>query len=126
MYKWLKIDWYILLADGDGALAKNKWNNAPNGMAVGVDIANELDRQHLIQKAHIVVSMLPAQLHFLVAKDCLHLGKPLFTASYVDDAMRSLAAEIEAKQLLFLASPQQVLFQIFQGISEKNCVNNTF
>lgn len=100
--KAVENDWYILLADGDEALAKNKWNNAPNGMAVGVDIANELDRQHLVQKAHIVVSMLPAQLHYLVAKDCLHFGKPLFTASYVDDTMRSLAAEIEAKQLLFL------------------------
>jgi saccharopine dehydrogenase (NADP+, L-glutamate forming) len=46
--------------------------------------------------------MLPAHLHFLVAKDCLDFEKPLFTASYVDDNMRSLADAIEAKQLLFL------------------------
>jgi len=95
-------DWYILLADGDEAIAKNKWNNAPNGTALGIDIENNLDRQNLVQKADIVVSMMPAQLHFLVAKDCLHFGKPLFTASYVDDNMRSIASEIEAKQLLFL------------------------
>jgi saccharopine dehydrogenase (NADP+, L-glutamate forming) len=94
--------WYILLADGDEAIAKNKWNNAPNGTALGIDIENNLDRQNLVQKADIVVSMMPAQLHFLVAKDCLHFGKPLFTASYVDDNMRSIASEIEAKQLLFL------------------------
>ena len=100
--KAVENDWYILLADGDEAVAKNKWNNAPNGSALGIDIENDLDRQNLIQKADIVVSMMPAQLHFLVAKDCLHFGKPLFTASYVDDNMRSIASEIEAKQLLFL------------------------
>ena len=100
--KAVENDWYILLADGDEAIAKNKWNNAPNGTALGIDIENNLDRQNLVQKADIVVSMLPAQLHFLVAKDCLEFGKPLFTASYVDDNMRSIASEIEAKQLLFL------------------------
>ena len=100
--KAVENDWYILLADGDEAIAKNKWNNAPNGTALGIDIENNLDRQNLVQKADIVVSMMPAQLHFLVAKDCLQFGKPLFTASYVDDNMRSIASEIEAKQLLFL------------------------
>ena len=100
--KAVENDWYILLADGDEATAKNKWNNAPNGTALGINIENEIDRQNLVQKADIVVSMLPAQLHFLVAKDCLHFEKPLFTASYVDDNMRSIASEIESKQLLFL------------------------
>jgi saccharopine dehydrogenase (NADP+, L-glutamate forming) len=100
--KAVENDWFILLADGDEAVAKNKWNNAPNGTALGIDIENELDRQNLVQKADIVVSMMPAQLHFLVAKDCLAFRKPLFTASYVDDNMRSIAAEIESKQLLFL------------------------
>ena len=100
--KAVENDWFILLADGDEAVAKNKWNNAPNGTALGIDIENELDRQNLVQKADIVVSMMPAQLHFLVAKDCLAFGKPLFTASYVDDNIRSIAAEIESKQLLFL------------------------
>jgi saccharopine dehydrogenase (NADP+, L-glutamate forming) len=100
--KAVENDWYILLADGDEAIAKNKWNNAPNGTALGIDIKNDLDRQNLVQKADIVVSMMPAQLHFLVAKDCLQFGKPLFTASYVDDNMRSIASEIESKGLLFL------------------------
>ncbi len=100
--KAVENDWFILLVDGDETIAKNKWNNAPNGTALGIDIENDLNRQNLVQKADIVVSMLPAQLHFLVAKDCLQFEKPLFTASYVDDNMRSIATEIESKQLLFL------------------------
>ncbi len=100
--KAVENDWYILLADGDAHTAEKKWNNAPNGNAMGVDIENELERKKLVQNADIVVSMLPANLHFLVAKDCLEFEKPLFTASYVDDNMRSIASEIEAKNLLFL------------------------
>jgi len=100
--KAVENDWYILLADGDAHTAEKKWNNAPNGNAMGVDIENELERKKLVQNADIVVSMLPANLHFLVAKDCLEFEKPLFTASYVDDNMRSIATEIEAKNLLFL------------------------
>jgi len=100
--KAIENDWYIILADGDAHTAKKKWNNAPNGNAIGVDIENELERKNLVQNADIVVSMLPANLHFLVAKDCLEFEKPLFTASYVDDNMRSIATEIEAKNLLFL------------------------
>jgi len=90
------------LADGDSKVAETKWNQAPNGHAVGVDINTAAERQALIQKATVVVSMLPPTLHFLVAKDCLHYSKSLFTASYVDENMLSLASEIKTKELLFL------------------------
>jgi hypothetical protein len=40
--KAVENDWYILLADGDEATAKNKWNNAPNGTAFGINIENEI------------------------------------------------------------------------------------
>ena len=98
----VKNDWYIILADGDKQLAEKKWNNAQNGHAIGFDIENDKDRNQYIQDSAIVVSMLPAFLHILVAKDCVHQNKPLFTASYVDENMKALEAEIKAKNLLFL------------------------
>ncbi len=100
--KAVENNWYIVLADGNAAVANSKWNNAPNGHAVGIDIENTENRAALIEKATVVVSMLPPSLHFLVAQDCVHYGKPLFTASYVDDNMKSMAAAIEQKKLLFL------------------------
>ena len=100
--KAVENNWYIVLADGNAAVANSKWNNAPNGHAVGIDIENKENRKALIEKATVVVSMLPPSLHFLVAQDCVHYGKPLFTASYVDDNMKSIAADIEQKKLLFL------------------------
>jgi saccharopine dehydrogenase (NADP+, L-glutamate forming) len=95
-------DWYIILADGDKQLAEKKWNNAQNGHAIGFNIENTEERKKNIQDAAIVVSMLPAFLHILVAKDCVLQNKPLFTASYVDENMKALETEIKAKNLLFL------------------------
>jgi saccharopine dehydrogenase-like NADP-dependent oxidoreductase len=46
--------------------------------------------------------MLPPTLHNKVAKDCLAFSKHLLTASYVDDEMRSMEAEIDRQQILFL------------------------
>ena len=100
--KLVENDWYIVLADENIDAAKAKWNNAPNGHATGIDINQATERANLIQDATIVISMLPASLHFLVAKDCIQFEKPLFTASYVDENMKSVASEIAAKKLLFL------------------------
>lgn len=100
--KAVENNWYIVLADGDSKVAETKWNQAPNGHAIGVDINTTAARQALIQKATVVVSMLPPTLHFLVAQDCLLYSKSLFTASYVDENMLSIASEIKTKELLFL------------------------
>ncbi len=100
--KAVENNWYIILADGDELLAKNKWKNAKNGHPIGFDIQDKDLREKHIKEVDVVISMLPATLHFLVAKDCLALFKPLFTASYVDDHLKALAPEIEAKKLLFL------------------------
>ena len=100
--KAVENNWYIVLADGDKTLAVTKWNNAQNGHAVGFDIHDAALRKEYIRVANIVVSMLPASLHFLVAKDCLEFLKPLFTASYIDENINSLAEEAKAKNVLFL------------------------
>jgi len=107
LIQYLKIkavenNWQIVLADGDQATAQAKWNQAPNGIAVGIDVNDASARKALIQKATVVVSMLPPSLHFLVAQDCLAFSKSLFTASYVDDNMRSLEPGIKANSILFL------------------------
>ncbi len=100
--KLVENNWYMVLADADANLAAKKWNNAPNGHSVGIDILQKEQRVHLIKNADLVISMLPAFLHFEVAKDCLSMGKALFTASYVDEQMKSIAKEVENKKILFL------------------------
>jgi saccharopine dehydrogenase (NADP+, L-glutamate forming) len=46
--------------------------------------------------------MLPPNLHLLVAQDCCLLRKHLLTASYTDDAVRSLQKDIDKVGVLFL------------------------
>jgi saccharopine dehydrogenase-like NADP-dependent oxidoreductase len=69
---------------------------------VDLDIFQTEDRQKLIQKATVVVSMLPARMHILVAQDCLHYGKHLVTASYVSKELRELDQEVKKKGLVFM------------------------
>ena len=67
-----------------------------------MDITNEVAREKLIQRAHVVISMMPPHLHFLVAKDCVEYRKHLLTASYLDTQIKSLKDEINNRKLFFL------------------------
>jgi len=72
----------------ESALLKTK--GLPNSNAIVLDINNEAERFNQIQHADIVISMLPAFMHFPVAKDCVDLKKHLVTASYVSPEIMSL------------------------------------
>lgn len=92
----------LILADLDLASAASKLRGRPNTEARQLNIENESLRKDLIAEADLVVSMLPAFMHPIVAQDCLGLGKHFFTASYETDALREMKEEIENKGLFFL------------------------
>ncbi|MFX5622687.1 saccharopine dehydrogenase NADP-binding domain-containing protein, partial [Acinetobacter baumannii] len=83
-------NWYCTIADADIVTLEKKIGNSENIHPLALDIKDELARKNIIAKADIVISLLPPQLHFLVAKDCLALSKNLLTASYIDPSIRSL------------------------------------
>jgi len=93
---------HLTIGDLSLELAQRKTNNHPNATAIALDINNEVQRQAEIQKADIVISMLPAHMHIEVAKDCVTFQKNMVTASYISDAMQSLDAEVKAKGLIFM------------------------
>lgn len=92
----------LILADIDLASAQEKLKNQPNTEARQLDIEDSDARQSLIREADVVISMLPAFMHTIVAKDCLEFGKHFFSASYESEQMREMKPEIEAKGLFFL------------------------
>jgi len=94
--------WKFIVADADKQQVLAKTNHSPFAEAVALDVTNEEQRAALIQRAHVVISMMPPSLHFLVAKDCVEYRKHLLTASYVDKQIKSLQEEIKQKKLLFL------------------------
>ncbi len=92
----------ITVADLSLELAKSKTLNHPNGKAIFFDVLDKNKRALTIKSSDLVISMLPARLHLMVAKDCLKLGKNLVTPSYISDEMKALGPEVVKKNLIFL------------------------
>lgn len=97
-----KNTWKFIIADSNRDQILLKTNNSSHAEAVQLDVTNDEQRSKLIQQAHVVISMMPPALHFLVAKDCVEYRKHLLTASYLDDKMKSLQDEINDRKLLFI------------------------
>ncbi|RDV16060.1 saccharopine dehydrogenase [Pontibacter diazotrophicus] len=66
------------------------------------DVHNERQRAEEVQQADLVISLLPAAFHILVAQECLKQNKNLITASYVTPAFKALHQEAEEKNLTIL------------------------
>jgi saccharopine dehydrogenase-like NADP-dependent oxidoreductase len=93
---------YIILADVNKDIAEKKLKGRANTLATEIDLKDQKQRKGLIEKSDLVISMLPAFLHPIVAQDCLDLGKHFFTASYESDDLRKMKEAINSKGLLFL------------------------
>jgi saccharopine dehydrogenase-like NADP-dependent oxidoreductase len=93
---------HLTIGDLSLDLAQRKTNNHPNATAIALDIHNIAQRQSEIQKADIVISMLPAHMHIEVAQDCVTFKKHMVTASYVSEAMQGLDAAVQANGLVFM------------------------
>ncbi|MES2573914.1 MAG: saccharopine dehydrogenase C-terminal domain-containing protein [Bacteroidota bacterium] len=93
---------HLIIGDLSLASAQKKTNNHPNATAVALDIFDKNQRQELIQKAAIVISMLPAHLHIEIARDCIVYKKHLVTASYISDAMQDLDILAKENNLIFM------------------------
>ncbi|WP_281298042.1 saccharopine dehydrogenase family protein [Flavobacterium limnophilum] len=93
---------HLIIGDLSLASAQKKTNNHPNATAIALDIFDKNQRKEFVQKADIVISMLPAHLHIEVAKDCIAHKKHLVTASYVSDDMQELDAAAKENNLIFM------------------------
>lgn len=93
---------HLVVADLSLALAEKKTQKHPNATPIALDIFNTQERRAAIEKASIVISMLPAHLHIEIAKDCLQFKKHLVTASYISDAMQALDDEAKKNNLIFM------------------------
>jgi len=93
---------HLIIADLSLELAQKKAHNHPNATPIALDIFDENQRRKAIQKAAIVISMLPAHLHIEIAKDCILYKKNLVTASYISREMQELDAEVKKNNLIFM------------------------
>ena len=94
--------WKFTIADGNPSAVKVKIGSAEHATVAVLDVSDNEVRNALIRDADLVISLLPPDLHFIVAADCVEFNKNLLTASYIDEKIRSLEPVISQKQLLFL------------------------
>ena len=95
-------NWHITVADADVAHAKKMIGSSNAAAAVELDATIDAQRAALIAKHDLIISMLPAFLHTLVANDCLSLKKNLVTPSYISDDMRKMDQKVKDAGLIFL------------------------
>ena len=95
-------NWHVTVADASLELAKSRTRNHPSSNAIPFNINDESERKSEINKADIVISLLPPSLHAIAAVECLVAGKNLVTASYVSEQMKSFDADVKNKNLIFL------------------------
>jgi len=93
---------HLTIGDFSLELAQKKTNNHKNATAIKLDVFDGTQRKLEIEKAAIVISMLPAHLHIEVAKDCVFYKKNMVTASYISDEMQDLDDVVKANKLIFM------------------------
>jgi len=77
-------------------------NGHPDGEAIRFDVQDPVQRRKEVEQASIVISMLPARMHHLVAECCVDLGKDLVTASYLSPAIKALDSEARKKDMVLM------------------------
>ncbi len=95
-------NWKLTVGDYNLKRAQEKVNNHKNCEAIKFDIYNVEQKKQEIGKADLVVSMLPARMHIMVAETCLELNKDMVTASYVSNELKELNEQAKQKGLIFL------------------------
>ncbi|HEY3389032.1 MAG TPA: saccharopine dehydrogenase C-terminal domain-containing protein [Prolixibacteraceae bacterium] len=95
-----KFEWHLTVGDKNMDLANQKTDYLTKAISFDVFDGGQLDAE--VEKADVVISMLPAKFHPLVAKSCLRFSRSLITASYESNEMKAMDAEAKAKGVLLL------------------------
>lgn len=95
-------NWKIVVGDVSEAAARLRIGGSTRGHAVLFDIRDEAKSTEVIISADIVISLMPAHLHPLVAKICVAHKKHLLNASYVSPEIQALHEEAVRNGVLLL------------------------
>ncbi len=94
--------WRVIVMDSSAEAVAEKLAGHPKGEPAIIDIQDDAARQKIVQRADIVLSVMPPHLHILLAKDCLKFGKNLITSSYVSEDIKAMHEEVRKAGLLFM------------------------
>ena len=96
-------NWFLTVADANPAhLAPVLAAHSEYARAVPFALEQEALLEELVEQADVVISMLPALLHPVVARACVRHRRHLATASYVGPEIKALHAEAVAAGVTLL------------------------
>jgi len=95
-------EWLVSVADSSQANLDACKNDFPNVKTIVADVFKDEDREALVKSNDIVISLLPAHFHILIANDCVRFWVHLITPSYVTNEMNRLNTAAIAKNITIL------------------------
>ena len=95
-------NWKIRLGDYSLDIAQQKINGHPNGDAFMFNVEDIEQVNKEVENSDIVVSMLPARYHHLIAEACVEHAVNMVTASYVSNEVKALDKKAKEKGIILL------------------------
>lgn len=95
-------DYHLVIADMNKTKADQLAAEYRNVKSFFLDAKNEDELDSLVAGNDLVISLLPAAMHLIVAKLCIQNRKPLITTSYQSPGMLELKQKIEESGILVL------------------------
>ncbi len=93
---------HLTIIDRSIELIEEKTKKHPNSSAASINALDKDERAPFIEKADLVISMLPARFHIDIAKDCIAEKKNLITPSYISDEIRALDGDAKAAGIVIM------------------------
>lgn len=97
-----KENWFVTIGDLSVNHIRERLGENGRFEIIEFDVFNNEQRESEIEKSNLVISMLPARFHHIVANDCINFRKHLVTASYVSDELKLLDKDAKNYGLIFL------------------------
>jgi len=96
--------WKVIVADESAEAIAEKINVPGQSFAEAapIDITDARQREPLVKRADLVISLMPPHLHIHLAHDCLKHKKNLITSSYISPEMRAMDKEVKDAGLMFM------------------------
>jgi saccharopine dehydrogenase-like NADP-dependent oxidoreductase len=95
-------DWRVSIVDQDIEMVRSKIDGHVNGDALSFNATDRSQRLPEMEKADLVISMLPARFHVPIAEDCIELKTNLITPSYISEEMRNLDAKAKEAGIVIM------------------------
>ena len=95
-------EFHVTVASRTVAKAKQLVGNASNGVAMSLDVNDEVALSTQIAEHDLSISLLPYVYHPRVARFCVEHNKQMVTTSYVKDEMRELDSAAKSAGVILL------------------------